>query len=388
MRAQILSIGDEILGGFVTDSNSTFLEQQLASLDISVDLVTHVGDDRDRISEVINQALERCSLVICTGGVGPTEDDLTREAIAQVVNEEPMVDPNLLQVITGFFSSRGLEMPERNAKQAWTIPSSEPLANPVGTAPGWYVRHREKVIIAMPGVPREMVRMWAEQALPRLAEATSDRVIRSTTLKTIGIGESLAEQHLHSLIMRTDPKVATYAKDDGVHVRITATGGSESESEAKRDSCLDEVSGLIGQFIYGRDDQTLASTLISSLHALGLRLAVSDIGGGGRFASLLAADADAALVLAGSDMVAANPSLSSTDLAAKAALAYGVDLGVGVTVASESSGAGVFTGEIDIAVAGVRQAQRTFPIRSAFDDIQRRSALFAAEVLRSALISD
>jgi nicotinamide-nucleotide amidase len=388
MRAQILSIGDEILGGFITDSNSTWLEQQLALLNIEVVLVTHVGDNRDRIADVIEHALADTSLVICTGGVGPTEDDLTREAIAQVVGEEPEVDPGLLEEIRGFFAARGLEMPERNAKQAWLIPSCEPLPNAVGTAPGWLVRNGGKIIVAMPGVPREMFRMWTDQALPRIAEIRSGNVIRSTTLKTIGIGESLAETYLHPLIVRADPIVATYAKDDGVHIRVTAIASTAEEAEGKRDACLDEIFDQIGLYIYGRDEQTLPGVLINSLHGLGLRIAISDVGAGGRFASLLAAFPDAEGVLAGSDMSPSNRDTSANDLAQTAASAYQVELGVGITMTSESTGPGVHTGEIVVAVAGVRQAERAFPIRSAFEDMQRRSALFAAEVVRSALISD
>jgi nicotinamide-nucleotide amidase len=207
-------------------------------------------------------------------------------------------------------------------------------------------------------------------------------------LKTIGIGESLAETHLHPLILRADPIVATYAKDDGVHIRVTAISSSVEEAEAKRATCLDEIFDLIGQYIYGRDDQTLPGVLIGSLHALGFRIAISDVGAGGRFASTLATDPDADVVLAGSDMSPANRDISATELAQTAANAYQVDLGVGITMTSEETSPGVHTGEIVIAVAGVRQAERTFPIRSAFEDMQRRSALFAAEVVRSSLISD
>ena len=388
MRAQILSIGDEILGGYITDSNSTWLEQQLATLNVEVVLVTHVGDNRDRIAEVIDRALTDVNLVICTGGIGPTEDDLTREAIAQVVGEAPQVDPSLLEEIRSFFAARGLEMPERNAKQAWVIPSCEPLRNEVGTAPGWLVRTGGKIIVAMPGVPREMFRMWTDQALPKISASQSDRVIRTTTLKTIGIGESLAEQELHSLITWADPIVATYAKDDGVHIRVTAVSVTGEDAEAKREACVSEIAERIGIHIYGRDDQTLASVLIDSLSALGFRIAVSDVGAGGRFASMLAANPDADPILAGSDMSPAALDATAEQLAATAASAYGVDLGVGIRMTSEESAPGVQTGEITIAISGVRQAERAFPIRSAFEDIQRRSALFAAEVLRSVLISD
>src|SRR5690606_25896668 len=182
--------------------------------------------------------LTEADVVICTGGVGPTDDDLTREAIALVAGETPEVDPVLLRELRDFFANRGQDMPERNAKQAWMIPSARTLPNPVGTAPGWLVSiDRDGLkgsIIAMPGVPREMFRMWREQALPALQEQTGTHAIRSVTLKTLGIGESAAEDRIHDLILRGDPVVATYAKDDGVHVRVTAA--AESVDEAERSS--------------------------------------------------------------------------------------------------------------------------------------------------------
>ncbi|MDQ2683306.1 MAG: molybdopterin-binding protein [Chloroflexota bacterium] len=389
MRAQILSIGDEILGGYITDTNSTWLAQQLALLNFDLMLVTHVGDHRDRIAETISDALDECELVICTGGVGPTEDDLTREAIAQVVGETPVVDESLLSTIRDFFAGRGLDMPERNAKQAWTIPSCESLPNPVGTAPGWLVRASTGgIIVAMPGVPREMFLMWNEQVVPRLASLRADRVVRSVTLKTIGIGESMVEQEMHHLITRADPVIATYAKDDGVHIRITASGSSVEAATSARDACIQEVLDIVGPYVYGRDDETLPGTLIELLERLELTLAVSDCGGGGRFASLLAATPSAHSVLLGTSMHPVGIKGMSSGLAQSALDDYEADLGVGISVSTEPTAPGVYSANIEVAVLGQRQAYRSFPIRSGFEDIQRRSGLLAAEVLRSALISD
>lgn len=388
MRAQILSIGAEILGGYITDTNSTWLAQQLALLNIELTQVTQVGDDREQIVDVIEDALGEAELIICTGGVGPTEDDLTRESIAQVVGETPVVDQTLLDGIRAFFAGRGLEMPDRNAKQAWVIPSSEPLANPIGTAPGWYVRFNETVIVAMPGVPREMFRMWLEQAAPRIASLRQDRAVRSATLKTIGIGESLVEQHLHHLITRGDPVVATYAKDDGVHIRVTAVAADELSAIERRDRCVAEIEDLIGSFIYGRDEETLPGTLISLLNSLDFTLAVADCGGGGRFASMLAGSPNAHDVLVGSTMQPVGIEGMASGIAVTTAGDFETDLGVGISVTTEPAGPAVYAASIEVAVEGKRRARKVFPIRSGFDDIQRRSSLFAAEVLRSALISD
>ena len=166
MRAHVLSIGAELLLGHLTDTNATYLAQELAAQGIELVGVSQVGDDVERITDILRTALDNASVIICTGGVGPTEDDLTREGIAALVGEQPEVDPESRQRIEAFFAGRGQAMPERNAKQAWLIPSAEALPNPVGTAPGWFVRFGDARIVAMPGVPREMFRMWREQALP------------------------------------------------------------------------------------------------------------------------------------------------------------------------------------------------------------------------------
>ncbi len=326
--------------------------------------------------------------MICTGGVGPTEDDLTREAIAQVVGETPVIDEDLLADIKAFFAGRGLEMPERNAKQAWVIPSGETLANPIGTAPGWFVRVGSGVVIAMPGVPREMFRMWSEQAAPRIAHMQDDRVVRSATLKTIGIGESMVEQNLHHLVTRGEPVIATYAKDDGVHIRVTSVATNVDDATNRRDECIAEISDIIGTFIYGRDDETLPGTLITLLQSLDFTLAVADCGGGGRFASLLAGSPIAHEALIGSTMQPIGIEGMATGIAQSTADEFEADLAVGISVTLEPAGPAVYAASIEIAVAGKRNAFKVFPIRSGFEDVQRRSALFAAEVLRSALISD
>ncbi len=155
MRAEIVSVGTELLLGQITDTNAQYLAQQLASMGIDLYYVSQVGDNQGRVVEVLRRALGRSDLIVVTGGLGPTEDDLTRESIAEAVGEELRVDPVLADWLREHFRRRGRPMPERNLKQATLIPSARALDNPIGTAPGWWVEKGGRIIVAMPGVPRE-----------------------------------------------------------------------------------------------------------------------------------------------------------------------------------------------------------------------------------------
>lgn len=385
MRAQILSIGSELILGHLTDTNATFLAQQLASLGIELTLVTQVGDDLPRLTEAVRRAHSDAEIAICTGGVGPTADDLTREAIAAVMGETPVIQEDLLETIRVFFHARGIEMPERNAKQAWLIPSAEALDNPVGTAPGWFVRRDDRVIAAMPGVPREMFRMWREQVVPRVLALGGQRAVRSVTLRTIGIGESAAEQVLADLVDVANPVVATYAKDDGVHVRITATGLSSEEAAAARDTVASEVRRRLADYVYAEDDVTLPEAISGLLRQTGNQIAVMDCGGGGRFAALLASHPSASTELILAKMTAHSNDAMAIDLAESARAESGAEIGVGIAINLTPSANAVFEGTIDVGLAGAVVASERMPMRSGWEDVQRRSALFAADVLRRAL---
>src|SRR5689334_9425877 len=174
MRAEILSIGTELLLGHITDTNANYLAQQLVPLGIDLYFISQVGDNFERLRETLARARDRADLVVMTGGLGPTEDDVSREAIAAVLGETVRVDPRLEAELRGFFTSRGITMPERNIKQAWVLPSATPLPNPLGTAPGWWVERDGKVIVSMPGVPHEMTRMWEYEVLPLLRPRTGE----------------------------------------------------------------------------------------------------------------------------------------------------------------------------------------------------------------------
>ena len=387
MRAHVLSIGSELILGHLTDTNATFLAQELVAQGIELLHVTQVGDDLPRLTATLRSAAAEADLVICTGGVGPTDDDLTREAIAAFVGQTPAVDRALLEGIRVFFAGRGLTMPERNAKQAWLIPAAEPLPNPVGTAPGWFVRHDGRIVVAMPGVPREMYRMWREQVLPRLQPSLPARAIRSTVLKTLGIGESAVAELIDDLIKREQPVVATYAKDDGVQVHVTAVGATEAAATGALESTASEVRSRLRDFVYGEGDESLPSALAARLRERGATLGIFEVGTGGRFAALMLGDAAGASVLCGALALPAEgaPNLIAADREGVARQRFGSSLGLGSVASLVGAGDGLYEATITIALAGDRTAEASFPLRAEFGEVQRRAALHAADVLRRAL---
>ncbi|MEX2047795.1 MAG: CinA family nicotinamide mononucleotide deamidase-related protein [Chloroflexota bacterium] len=291
MRAEILSIGTELLLGQIVDTNSQYLAARLADLGIDCLYISTVGDNPGRFRETLDRALARSDLVIATGGLGPTEDDLTRETIAAALGEEPAVDPRLERELREWFAARGVPMVERNRKQAWLIPSARALPNPNGTAPGWDVRKNGKRIIAMPGVPREMTYMWEHHVEPTL---TAGAMLRSRTLKTLGIGESTAEETLGDLVRSTAPTVVTKAKNDGVHIRITDKDADVAAMNARIARMEALVRERLGQYVWGTDDETLGSVIGRGLSRHGWRLATAESLSGGDVARLLAETAGSA----------------------------------------------------------------------------------------------
>lgn len=295
MRAEILSIGTELLLGQIVDTNAAWLAGRLADLGIDCFWVSTVGDNLGRAREAIERAVDRSDLVVCTGGLGPTEDDLTREAIAAALDEEPIVDGALERGLKDWFARRGMTMPARNRKQAWLIPSARALPNPLGTAPGWLVTPSRlprgpRTIVAMPGVPREMTRMWEHEVEPRLRAGAP---LRSRTLKLLGIGESAVEERLGDLVHSTAPTVATYAKSDGVHVRITDRDDDPQARDARIDAAEREIRARIGKHVWGADDESLPLVIGRRMRARGWRLATAEAITGGDLAHALTAGDDA-----------------------------------------------------------------------------------------------
>lgn len=283
MKAEIVSIGTELLLGTINDTNAQYLAQHLAELGIDCYFVSQVGDNPVRLAEVLRRAWERSDLTITTGGLGPTGDDLTREAIGEVLGEEPTLDPALEASLRGWYARRSAVMPERNLKQATLVPSAQVIQNPVGTAPGWWVQRSDTggshIIVSMPGVPFEMKRMWENEVEPRLISATGT-VIVSRTLKTLGIGESAVEEMVDDLMKGSNPTLAPYAKADGVHLRITAKAADRHQCEALIHELESKVRERLGTAIYGVDSETPRSTVQQALADAGLSVIVLEVGRG------------------------------------------------------------------------------------------------------------
>ncbi len=286
MRAEIISCGTELLLGHITDTNATYLAQSLASLGIDLYFVSQVGDNQGRIVETLRRAWERSDLVIITGGLGPTEDDLARESISAMLGETMQVDPALEAELRGIFATRNAIMPERNIKQATLIPSAQAIANPLGTAPGWWVEKDGHIIVAMPGVPREMYRMWEQEVIPRLALYTGG-LIFTRILRVWGLGESSVEERLGSVIHSNNPTVATYAKSDAIDVRITAKAETREQAEQQVAEMEMRVRLILGHYIFGVDKDTLQSVIGKHLSSRNQWLAVMESLTGGLLSSTI-----------------------------------------------------------------------------------------------------
>ena len=287
MKAEILSIGTEILLGEIVDTNASYIASRLPGLGIDLYFKAVVGDNLERLSETIGRAIERSDIVICTGGLGPTEDDLTREAICVVLGEEPRVDPDLERNLREFFQRRGYAMPERNVKQCWVIPSGRAIPNPRGTAPGWWVERDGKIIIAMPGPPTEMTRMWENEVAPELVRRNPGSVLITRTLKTTGIGEGTVDEMVSALLKSQNPSIGIYARADGVHLRLAAKAPTAEEARALIAPVEDEARAILGPAIWGADDDTFESVVGDMMRVHGITVATMESCTGGLLASTL-----------------------------------------------------------------------------------------------------
>jgi nicotinamide-nucleotide amidase len=287
LKAEICSIGTEILLGEIQDTNAQYISSRLPALGIDLYYMSQIGDNLERLSEVIGRAWERSDLVITTGGLGPTEDDLTREAIARVLGEEMTVDTELEQQLRQFFERRGFPMPERNLKQVMLIPSSRAIPNPRGTAPGWWVERDGRVIVAMPGPPSEMVRMWQEEVAPELERRRPGAVLITRTLKTAGLGEGNVDELISPLLKSANPTIGVYARADGVQLRIAAKAPTQEEARRLIEPLEEEIRSLLGNVIWGADEDTLASAAGDMLRQHNLTLSTMESCTGGLLADTL-----------------------------------------------------------------------------------------------------
>jgi nicotinamide-nucleotide amidase len=283
LLAEIISTGTELLLGQVPDSNSRYLAQQLSACGIEVVYHTTVGDDPERLAAALSQALTRADLLVMTGGLGPTQFDLTRQTISNVLGLPMEMHPELLAVIERFFRDRRLEMPENCARQAYVPRGAVVLPNRRGTAPGLLVRHGRKTIVALPGPPREMTPMFEESALGYLrAGGLARGTIVTRMLKVMGLGESLVETMLPDLLRRQgNPAVALLAREGEVLIRLTARGEDVDTAVDLIRPWEEKIRLQLGMHVYGSNDDRLEAIVGRMLRERGLTLAVAESCTGG-----------------------------------------------------------------------------------------------------------
>ena len=275
MKAEIISIGTELLFGEITDTNASFLAGQLPVLGIDLYWISQVGDNPGRLREVLERAWQRSDLILTTGGLGPTEDDITRETVAGMLGEKPEVVPELEQTLRERFGRMGMDMPLSNLKQATVIPSAMPIQNTQGTAPGWWVEKDGHIIVAMPGPPRELYVMWEREVLPRL-QRSSGSIILPRTFKTYGLSEAAAGEMISPLLSSSNPTLGIYAKPDGIYLRMAAKSENREQAEKMLAEGEATIRGVFKDYIWGVDDDTLESITADLLVEKGLTVAVME----------------------------------------------------------------------------------------------------------------
>ncbi|MGA8849930.1 MAG: competence/damage-inducible protein A [Dehalococcoidia bacterium] len=276
MKAEIIPVGTEILLGNIVDTDSYFLANQLPLLGIDLYFISAVGDNHKRIVDTLKRAWKRADLIITTGGLGPTQDDITREAIGELVNEELKVDEKVWQGLQDMLSRYSGEVPQSNIRQATIIPSGQIIPNRMGTAPGWWVEKDDHIIIALPGPTDEMKMMWQEGVLPKLAQRVTGEVIFSRTIKTFRLAEAKVDELVAHISKLSNPTLATYINPDGVYLRITAKAKEKTEAQRLVSQSEEQIRKILSPYIWGVDDDTLGSVIGELLKAKNLSLATME----------------------------------------------------------------------------------------------------------------
>lgn len=281
--AEILCVGTELLLGDIVNTNAAYLSKQLASLGISVFRQTVVGDNPERLKAALGEAISRADLVLMTGGLGPTCDDLTRETTAELFGRKLVFHKEIADEIESYFNSTDRKMTENNLRQAMVPEGADILYNDRGTAPGLMLGDGKGHFVAMmPGVPSEMVNMFEKELKPRLAKMR-EGVLVSRNVHIIGMGESAVETVLRKMMDEgVNPTVAPYAKEGEVRVRVTAYADDENKAKELCDAKIDEIRATeVGKFIYGIDVGSVENALVEALRKRGLTLSCAESCTGG-----------------------------------------------------------------------------------------------------------
>jgi nicotinamide-nucleotide amidase len=389
--AELVSVGTELTVGDTRDTNAFEIAKDLTTRGVVVGRLSAVPDRLDVVRDVFGAGIARADLVISTGGLGPTPDDLTREAIAAVLGQTPAVDPEVEAWLRELWRRRGMEMPPMNLKQAWLVPSGTAIPNPNGTAPGWWIdAPNGSVIVALPGPPREMRPMWREWVLPRLMDRGLGGDFVSRTYRLTGIGESaVADQLGEELLRQENPEVATYARVEAVDVRVSAFGVDGSPAEDVVRPAEARVLEVLGSYVWARGDETWAGAIGRRLEARGWNLATVEVATGGSLLALLGDQpwlrfgetlADASV--AGLDAHAADdPEARAIALARRVRAAGGSDVGASVSIGAHGADTEVWMG---VSRPDLERAERTVAFLGGQQG-RARAALVTAAFLWRAL---
>jgi nicotinamide-nucleotide amidase len=290
MKAEVLTIGDELLRGEIVDSNKAFLSDRLLSLDVETHYHASVRDVPADMIDAFRRAAERSDIVLVSGGLGPTRDDLTSETLARAFGREMRLDEAALAEIRAFFAAAGREMTENNASQAWFPDGAEVLPNPIGTAPGFMLDVKDAVFFCMPGVPREMMRMMDEQVLPRVAAHLSGagvRVVRARLLRTFGMGESTLDAELADVASSGDVELGFRTSFPDNYLRPVARAATAAQADALLDHVCDAIRARLGPLVYGEGEDSLEQVVGRLLRERGACVAVAESCTGGLVAEKL-----------------------------------------------------------------------------------------------------
>ena len=288
MKAEIICVGTEILMGNIVNTNAAYISRGLAGLGVSCYYQSVVGDNDGRLAEVFNEAAKRADIVILSGGLGPTEDDLTKETVAKAMGRQLIEDEKAWKQIKKFFEKRDIKYTDNNRKQALVPEGARVLYNKNGTAPGIIVEGEEVTAILLPGPPGELIPMWDDQVVPYIKEK-SDVVFVSEMVKLCGVGESLVETELKDLIdAQSNPTIATYAKVGEVDIRVTASGADEKAAHKLVKPVVKEIKKRFGSYIFTTDENvTLEAAVMQLLDENKLTLATAESLTGGMLTSRL-----------------------------------------------------------------------------------------------------
>ena len=406
MQAEIISIGTELLMGELTDTNASWIAGRLPALGIQLQWVSIIGDDLGMLTDAFRQGMARSDIIFTTGGLGPTQDDLTREAVAAAFGETPAVQEPELEQLRQWFRNRGQDMPAHNVKQAHLIPSAQFIANRNGTAPGWWAERDGKHIVCMPGPPGENRAMWQEEIDARLKTLIDDEVTITRNIKTLGLGEASVDEIVSEYFGLENPYLGIYSKADGIHLRIIARAGDEGAARALIAPVEDAIHQRLAPYIWGYDDETPERSVGAALVKAGLTLATMESASGGFLANTITEAPDSsrwyrggnvaytaeAMVAAGVDagLLAKHGVVSqhtANAMARAARDATGADFGLGVTGAPGPEDLeGQRPGTIFIAIAH-GGAVREYPLRTPPRRlvIKRRSCNTALTELRKVI---